>query len=118
MKKVLIWLCVLIAAMLAYCIYSNENIYSREDMEEAIASAEQRGFDNAWAEAKYYARMEIEKTLKEEAYYAEGEIEQLRRERDDAYDAGYTKGYMAGYDDCMEEYGLQPKNEYIPSKKK
>ena len=114
MKKVLILISVFIAITLTSYGCSNENIYSREDMEKAIASAEQRGFEEAYAEAEYYARMEIEKTLKEEAHNVKAEIEQLKRARDDAYEAGYQKGYS----DCLDEHGWQPKNEYTTKRKK
>lgn len=116
MKKLVILLCAIITVMLASC--SQENIFSREDMEKAIASAEQRGFDRAYAEAEYCVRAELEKEYREELYYAEAEVEHLQRISDDAFDAGYQRGYSDGYDDCMEEYGLQPKNEYTPSRKK
>lgn len=114
MKKVLILISVFIAIMLASCNSSTAKVYTREEMQEAIASAEKRGFEEAYAEAEYYARMEIEKALKEEAYYANGEIEQLRREIDDAYDAGYEKGYS----DCLEEHGLYNENVYMPNKER
>lgn len=121
MKTVLNVVCVILLIMLLFKSASNENIYSIEDMEEAIASAEQRGFDRAYAEADYYARMEIEKTLAEERYYAQGEIERAKQEAEgDAYVHGYENGYMAGYDDCLEEHGLSNKNDnvYISTKKK
>ena len=106
MKNVLSVVCVILLIMLFSKGGSDENIYSREDMEEAIASAEQRGFDRAYAEARYYAKGDIERAKQE----AEG----------DAYVHGYENGYMAGYDDCLEEHGLSNKkdNVYISTKKK
>ena len=116
MKNVLSIVCVILLIMLFFNGDSDENIYSREDMEEAIASAEQRGFDRAYAEADYYARMEIEKTLAEERYYAQGEIERYENRILDAYDAGFNEGYYV----CLEEHGLnnEGENVYISTKKK
>ena len=121
MKTVLNVVCVILMIMLLLKGASNEKIYTREDMEEAIASAEERGFDKAYAEAAYYANMEIEKTLAEERYYAQGDIERARQEGEgDGYVHGYENGYMAGYDDCLEEHGLSNRNDnvYISTKKK
>lgn len=102
MKNVLSIICVILLLMLLFSGDSEENIYSREDMEEAIASAEQRGFENAYAEAEYYARGKAEQAIKEELYYLEAELEACERYTEDAYDAGYEAGYYA----CLEEHGL------------
>ena len=118
MKKVLILISVFIAIMLASCNSSTVKVYTREEMQTAIAEAEQRGFEEAYAEAEYGVRATLEQEYREELHSAEAEIEYLKRISDDAFDAGYQRGYSDGYDDCMEEYGLQPKNEYTPSKKK
>ena len=103
MKNVLSIVCVILLLMLLFNGDSDENIYSREDMEEAIASAEQRGFENAYAEAEYYARGKIEEATNEAEFYLQGEIERLKRDYgENAYDAGYEAGYYA----CLEEHGL------------
>ena len=70
-------------------------------MEEAIYEAEQRAYEEGYAEGEYYAL---------------GELERFKSEYGDtAYEAGYEHGYEIGYDDgyydCLEEHGLIPKTK-------
>ena len=88
MKKVLILLCVIVTVILASCGESKE-MYTKEEMQEAIAEAEsveyKRGFEDGYDLAKYEAK---------------GELERFKSEYgDSAYEAGYEVGYEDGFSD-------------------
>lgn len=85
MKKVLLLVCVIMTIMLASCGEQKKTTYSIEELEEAIYEAEQRGYEEGYAEGEYYAL---------------GELERFKSEYGDAaYEAGYEAGYEDGYSD-------------------
>ena len=97
MKKVWIVLFVIAAVI---CLLNEEpkekTTYTKDELEEAVWEAYERGFDEGYDLAKYEDRGELE----EYEYYLES-----------AYDAGYHEGYEEGYDDCLVEHGLQTESD-------
>lgn len=93
MKKVLLLVCAVFTVMLVSCESSKETMYSKEDLEKAIAEAEdlayKRGYERGYDEAEYYAKGEIERAKSENNF-------------DKAYEAGYEVGYEDGYSDGLE----------------
>ena len=96
MKRIILLVCIIAALLLAYCDSPKEEMYTRDELEESLLEAYERGFDEGYDLAKYEDKGELE----EYEYYLES-----------AYDAGYHEGYEEGYGDCLVEHGLQTESD-------
>lgn len=97
MKKVLIILCAIAAAIFMLGEEPKKATYSEDEMREAVYEAEQRAYEEGYAYAEYYFRPDL-----------------VEAEAERAYEAGYECGYEEGYDDCLEEHGLVEKPAFDP----
>ena len=90
-EKIFLLLIVVLIIFLTSC--GEQNTYSKEEMQKAIAEAEYKAYKRGYDEAEYYAK---------------GEIERFKSEYgDSAYEAGYEDGYSDGLagEDAEIHYG-------------
>ena len=91
MKKYLLLICVIFTIMLTSC-ESSKNMYTEEEMHDAIVEAENDAYKRGYKEGYDLAK-----------YENSGEIERIKNEYGNkAYQAGYDVGYEDGYSDGLE----------------